>query len=106
MPRFRSTSCVGGRFVMTIYLIGPSGVGKTSCARWASTALFANHIDLDCECRGNEYNWPVCGRALAQLEHSADERQVLQIVDIGAGTQTLPELREYLARRQERIVLI
>ncbi len=91
---------------MTIYLIGPSGVGKTSCASKASVSLLTKHIDTDCECRGFEYNWTVCNLALARLEHSFVQREVLQIIDIGAGTQTLPELRDYLAKRRERVVLL
>ena len=91
---------------MTIYLIGPSGVGKTSCARRASEVLGAQHIALDSLCRGNEFNWPVCCLALARLESQTDTRDALRIVDIGAGTQTLPELRDYLLKRRQQVVLI
>ena len=92
---------------MTIYLIGPSGVGKTSCARRASRLPGVEHLDLDDLCRGNESNWMICGPVLTNIEsRRRDSPFTLRIVDIGAGTQTLPQLRDYLSGRRERVVLI
>jgi len=91
---------------MIVYLIGPSGVGKTSCARRASEVLGVQYTALDSLCRRHEFNWQVCSVALARLETQADTRDALHIVDIGTGTQTLPELWDCLLKRRDQVVLI
>jgi len=91
---------------MTIYLIGPSGVGKSHCARYAATVLKAEHRELDELCAGHQFNWTVCNKALDEIEREARTNQAFHIIDIGAGTQCLPELQQYLESRHQRVVLI
>ena len=91
---------------MTVYLIGPSGVGKTTCARTASRVLPVKHIDIDSLCLRNAYDWSACRLVLAGLEDPIDDPWILNLIDIGAGTQTLPELRDYLLKRREHVVLV
>ena len=91
---------------MNIFLIGPSGVGKTSCARHASVVLRAEHIDLDVLCTGRQFDWHFCQQVLDDLESQTYIGGAVGIVDIGAGIQCSPELRQYLVQRQDRVVLI
>jgi hypothetical protein len=90
---------------MLIYLIGPSGVGKTSCARIASMLLDAQPHNMDELCKGREFDWPFCHDVLANLENQDHLGQTTGIVDIGAGTQTLPQLRDFLSARTSRVIL-
>ncbi len=88
---------------MLIYLIGPSGVGKTSCAAHASKILNAHHHNLDVICSGHQFDWAFCVQELHKLE-SAVGTVDLSIVDIGAGTQCLPGLCEYLKCRRSAVI--
>jgi shikimate kinase len=91
-----------------IYLIGPSGVGKTNYARHAAAMLLATHRDLDKLCQGNQFNWSFCERRLKAIEREARSDHIAYLVDIGAGagTQCCAELVKYLEPRQQSVVLI
>jgi len=92
---------------MVIYLIGPSGVGKSGCARHAAEVLDrAVHADIDFMCRGREFDWPTCRDAICRVENRAGHEKLNVIVDIGAGPQCSPELREYLFPKRTQVVLI
>lgn len=91
---------------MVVYVIGPSGVGKTSCASRASEALEIECVHLDRLASGNQFNWSVCGSLLAGLEHERAGSGSSCLVDVGAGTQCLPELQHYLGTRPNRVILV
>jgi shikimate kinase len=56
-------------------------------------------------CKGEEFDWIACRRALDDLEETTAPRLTV-IIDIGAGTQTRPELVQYLAARAENTILL
>ena len=91
--------------IATVYLIGPSGVGKSGIAASVASALSRYHLDLDRACKGWEGNWPVCLSAIegARLEHPEGV-----IVDIGAGTQHEAggKLAAYLSSVQGKVILV
>lgn len=89
---------------MVFYVIGPSGGGKTSCASFVSQELGITHFDLDSLCKGNEFNWEVCSKTLQQIEKQTSDGPV--VVDIGAGTQTLPPLCDFLKDKTNRLLLV
>jgi shikimate kinase len=94
---------------VVIYLIGPSRVGKTSCAKYAAEILEAEHRDLDelCE-RRHTADWGYCQERFDDAERESQASGTLIIVDLGAGTQhdcTLA-LQSYLESRRERVFLI
>jgi shikimate kinase len=92
--------------LMLLYLIGPSGVGKTSCGRHAAFVFPRVRFEsLDDLCKGQEFDWIACRRALDGLE-AATAPGLTVIIDIGAGTQTRPELVQYLAARAENTILL
>ncbi len=93
---------------MTIYVLGPSGVGKTHCAGYAATILRAEHRDLDALCKWRESDWACCQRAFDGIESEAKLRQVFISIDIGAGTQRNRslELQQYLMPRRQHVVLV
>ncbi len=91
---------------MLIYLIGPSGVGKSSCARLAARSLPVEHVNLDELCRGRQFDWGFCHQVLARIERDFSPKDVLGIADIGAGIQCSPELQQYLSNRRDRVLLI
>jgi shikimate kinase len=91
---------------MLLYLIGPSGVGKTSCGRHAACVFPRVRFEsLDKLCKGHEFDWIACRRALDDLEATTVPLLTV-IIDIGAGTQTRPELVQYLAARAENTILL
>ncbi len=91
---------------MLLYLIGPSGVGKSSCGRHAACVLPRVRFEsLDNLCKGQEFDWIACRCALDDLEATADP-ELTVIIDIGAGTQTRPELVQYLDARAENTILL
>jgi|CZKF01.1.fsa_nt_gi hypothetical protein len=91
---------------MIIYLIGPSGVGKTSCACHAASMLKAEYRNLDKLCTGQQFNWNVCRHSLDSIESESRLNNAFYMVDIGAGTQCLPDLLQYLIPRRQRVILI
>jgi hypothetical protein len=90
-----------------IYLIGPSGVGKTSYAKYARSVMSGvKHFDVDELCKGKQFNWSACCAQLESIRSYLAGEQLKGIIDIGAGTQTRPELREYLAQWREAVILV
>ncbi len=91
---------------MVIYLIGPSGAGKTTCATEAAQVLDIEHRELDVICKGRTNDWEYCQRALLHIEDGGREGSL--ILDIGAGTQNdcTRELEQYLTPRSKNVILI
>lgn len=92
---------------MTIYLIGPSSIGKTCCAEYACRLLLnTTHVDLDKRCSGMQFDWPFCEAALLRIREESQTNRQHTVVDIGAGTQTRPELIDYLRPRKQNVLLV
>jgi len=91
-----------------IYLIGPSGVRKTTCALAAVAALNAKLHTLDNLCRGRTGDWHYCNETMLKVENSDERHQHLDIIDLGAGTQHAcnRELSEFLRIRRTQAMLI
>ena len=91
-----------------IYLIGPSGVGKTTCALAAAAAFNANLCKLDDLCRGRTNDWDFCREAILRAENNDEGNQRLDIIDVGAGTQhdRNRELADFLRIRRNQAMLI
>jgi hypothetical protein len=89
-----------------VYLVGPSGVGKSN----AVFRLRTEHpelavLDLDEDFNGRESDWGAIGPRLSSLhEQGASSSHV--VVDVGAGTQTRPELTEFLRHLGARVLLV
>lgn len=92
----------------TLYLIGPSGVGKTTCADAAVERINAKHYKLDDLCRRRTNDWHFCQQVMRDAEASNKTQGHLKIIDIGAGTQhdCNRELVEYLNARRDSAMLI
>jgi shikimate kinase len=93
---------------VVIYLIGPSGVGKSTCASHAEKVLKAEHRSLDRLWSGRTNDWAYCCRQFLAAEAEEPSAQVTIIVDIGAGTQfdCTRQLEQYLTTRRQRVVLV
>lgn len=91
-----------------IYLIGPSGVGKTTCATAAAKSLGANICKLDELCRGRTNDWLFCREVMLRAVANCQQQNDLTIIDIGAGTQhdCRGALLEFLLDRRHRALLI
>jgi hypothetical protein len=91
---------------MIIYLVGHSGVGKSN----AISELRSSHpevavTDLDAECADHEFDWGVVGLLLSQLHATTDDATDL-VVNVGAGTQTIPEFPRFLQESSAAVVLV
>lgn len=91
---------------MIIYLIGPSGVGKSVLVTKASD-VFSQVMPkrIDELCKGYEFNWKICEATLLDIENKVKKSKIC-IIDIGAGTQTIQELQNFLRPRSKNVVLI
>ena len=91
-----------------IYLIGPSGVGKTHCARCAAAVLQLEHQVLDDLCHGRTNDWRHCEQVMKEIEGESEVSGRFTILDIGAGTQfdCTRQLEAYLSPRSQRVILI
>ena len=90
-----------------IYLIGPSGVGKTTCALAAVAAFNAELHKLDDLCRGRTSDWHFCKGVMLRIEASDERHEHLNIIDVGAGTQhdCNRELSDFLRIRRDQAIL-
>lgn len=88
--------------IRTIFVVGPSSVGKSELAKHAHDALGIDVFDLDAEFKGAERDWPPIERRLLELEKAGTP----VLVDMGAGTQDRPELRAFLRQRRDQLVLV
>lgn len=91
---------------MIVYLLGPSGVGKSNAVgllRSQKPEFYV--VDIDDEFRGQEFNWAAIEPRMSQLHKlPGNERHV--VVDVGAGTQTLPGLYRFLQQAQVLVVVV
>lgn len=80
---------------MIIYFIGPSGGGKTSAAKYISEVQ-TNIVWQDLDKETTPDHWATCEQKILELEqrYSSDHNHLL--LDIGAGTQNLPEFADFL----------
>jgi shikimate kinase len=91
---------------MIVYLLGHSGVGKSNAVRLLSERQSDPEIiDLDDEFRGREFNWEAIEPRLRAL-HDEERSEGHVVVDVGAGTQTLDQLRGFLQARGATVVII
>ena len=104
----------------TIYLIGPSNVGKSTAAANLASSGLISHVNLDCELnrgRGDQnldisvaQDWAIVGPLLEKFESLTTSPPTL--VDIGAGTQDRDrhhrdhKLENWLIERSDRVILI
>lgn len=92
---------------MIVYLIGPSGVGKSAATRWLGSRLPNLRVfDLDQSCKDREGEWSAVSAELREAERLAETEQV--VVNIGAGTQHLLPTRliDVLSGSRGFVVLI
>jgi hypothetical protein len=92
--------------LMIIYLIGPSGVGKSNAVcLLRSQAPEVDVVDIDAEFPGQQFDWDAIRPFLTQLHRlPADKHHT--VVDVGAGTQTLSEFYDFLREEQPPIVVV
>jgi hypothetical protein len=62
-------------------------------------------VDIDDEFRRREFDWNVIGPRLSQL-HGLPVSEAHIVVDVGAGTQTLPELYTFLQQAKALVVVV
>lgn len=95
---------------MVFYLIGPSGVGKSTLSQYASEVFESVDVtSIDNLCKGHEFDWSVCGRTLNELEEEFDNNEsVILLVDIGAGTQygCGHQLLDYFSDKKSRVISV
>lgn len=92
--------------LVIIYLLGPSGVGKSNAASLLRLEKSGLHVvDLDDEFRGREFNWNAIGPRLSRL-HGSSSNESHIVVDVGAGTQTLPGLYAFFQQAQALVVVV
>lgn len=93
---------------LILYLIGPSGVGKSACGQSAAAQLRVEICSLDILCRGRTNDWNFCQGELDRAELGSISSSGFVIIDIGAGTQhdCAQQLLSYLQPRQQRVMLI
>jgi broad-specificity NMP kinase len=104
--------------MIAIYLIGPSGVGKSTACKILEERGLAHHYDLDAVLRSlyptqrritvAQY-WPVVKKVLEGIEAKATTNTVL--VDIGAGTQDMgrqgkPQFEQWLKARSDQVIFL
>lgn len=92
---------------MIVYLIGPSGVGKSSATRWLARVMPTLRVcDLDQSCEGRTGDWSAVSAVLRAAEQDAGMEHV--VVDVGAGTQhDVPgALGDFLSESRGHVVLI
>jgi shikimate kinase len=91
-----------------LYLIGPSGVGKATCAAAAVETINAKLYELDDLCRGRTNDWSFCQETMLSVEASDQFKDQLEIIDVGAGTQhdCTRALSDFLKARRDRVILI
>jgi shikimate kinase len=89
-----------------IYLLGPSGVGKSNAANLLQLQKTEfSMVDIDEEFRGREFDWNAIRPRLSQLhEQSVNDSRI--VVDVGAGTQTLHDLYKFLQKSQALVVVV
>jgi shikimate kinase len=87
---------------MIIYLIGPSGIGKSTQAAKAGEYFGVQVKSIDAICKGKEFEWNFCRKTLKGIEKDKSSC----IVDIGGGTQTLAGLTRFLSDKTNRVVLL
>jgi len=93
---------------MIIYLIGPSGVGKSSLAEKAANHfLCCVHKDIDEICKSKEFDWQTCEKTFLEIEKEEEkDPSKTYIINIGAGSQTRPELNNFLKSPRRDVVLV
>lgn len=91
---------------MIIYLVGPSGVGKSNAVQLLrSNQPQLDVLDLDAEFPARQFDWHVIEPRLTQLhQQSVDGRHV--VVDVGAGTQTLSDLSAFLRSVRALVIVV
>lgn len=91
---------------MIAYLLGPSGVGKSTAVQLLRTeSKDLDLLDIDAEFIDNEFNWGLIGPRLYRLHRQPTLGRHV-VVDIGAGTQTRPQLCAFLREEQALVVLV
>jgi hypothetical protein len=91
---------------MIIYLLGPSGVGKSNAAQLLrSDQPELDVVDLDAEFTGHEFDWDVIEPRVAQLHQQPVDGQPV-VVDVGAGTQTLSSFSAFLQGNRARVIVV
>lgn len=87
---------------MRLYIVGPSGVGKTTTARAVAREGFADALDLDHEC-DPVGSWPEIETLLV-----GEQAATMELLVIGAGTQAAftSELLKFFARRRNSLVAL
>jgi len=103
---------------LVIFLIGPSGVGKTPLAKSVSDGSKIIHIDLDSSVKqsNNNVSAPVFlgkhgprwffeeGRKEIELLHSKDTENAVFLVDVGAGFLLADEAFEFFKSQNTILV--
>ncbi len=91
---------------MIIYLLGPSGVGKSNAVQLLrSDQPQLDIVDLDADFPGRQFDWHAIEPRLAQLhQQPVDGRHV--VVDVGAGTQTLSEFSAFLRGAGALVIVV
>jgi hypothetical protein len=89
-----------------IYLLGPSGVGKSNAVQLLrSDQPQLDIVDLDADFPGRQFDWHAIEPRLAQLhQQPVDGRHV--VVDVGAGTQTLSEFSAFLRGAGALVIVV
>ncbi len=91
---------------LIVYLVGPSGVGKSTAAEVLDRSEEDVQIlDIDRDLSHTWSNWSILGARLASLH--GEESDVHTVVDIGAGPQHfVPELPAFLSESRATVLLI
>lgn len=91
---------------MVLYLIGPSHAGKTGSAElFVSKFPESIHIDFDL-CHINKNDWSEALRHFQSIEKENVNNPNIVLVDIGAMTQDLSELKDFFIDKLDRVILI
>lgn len=70
-----------------------------------ASRLSVRRVSLDAECAGHEFEWGVVGPVLRRI-HAETRPEDHVVVDVGAATQTLPELASLFVERGVDVVLV
>lgn len=106
----------------TIYVIGPSAVGKTTLCKQLSEALRSVvHVSFDEQLKlllelpfpmpqdrsgeqGREF-WRFCKGVIDRFSHSQDS-DIILLIDVDAGAEYIPECQTYLIDHAESLICV